>query len=250
MSAYEALAGSYDSLTQDIPYEQILDYMEALLQQHGASPETVLDLACGTGSLSVLMARKGYSVLAADASEDMLAMAWEKAAELERPPYFICQRMEHLSLPYGVDWVVCCLDSLNYVTDPKLCRQALHRIYRCLNPGGVLIFDINSEEKLRGLDGQVFLDENEHTYCVWRAEFDEKEHICYYGMDLFQKEGQLWRRSFEEHREYAYPAEQLIGWLQEAGFAEVEQYGDRKFTSPEPGEQRIFFYARKGQTNG
>ena len=100
MSAYEALAGSYDSLTQDIPYEEMMHYMESLLHRHGQTPETVLDLACGTGSMSVLLAKQGYQVLAADMSEDMLAMAWEKAAELqENPPYFICQRMEELQLP-------------------------------------------------------------------------------------------------------------------------------------------------------
>ncbi len=246
MGAYETLAGSYDSLTQDIPYEQILDYMEALLQRHGIRPETVLDLACGTGSLSVLLAKQGYQVLAADASEDMLAMAWEKASDLEQPPFFICQRMEQLRLPYGVDWVVCCLDSLNYITEPELCRKALRRVYESLHPGGVLIFDINTPEKLRGLDGQVFLDENDSTYCVWRAEFDQEENICYYGIDLFQKEGRLWNRSFEEHREYAYTVQELTEWLQEAGFVTVEQYGDRQFSAPQPGEQRIFFYAQKG----
>ena len=246
MSAYETLALSYDSLTKDIPYEQMLAYMEALLQRHGVRPETVLDLACGTGSMSVLLAKRGYQVLAADLSEDMLAMAWEKAAEMEENrPYFICQPMERLRLPYPVDLVVCCLDSLNYVTDPALCRQAMKRVWENLTPGGALIFDINSPEKLRGLDGQVFLDENEDAYCVWRAEFDREENICYYGMDLFQRQGSLWARSFEEHREYAYSVAQLTEYLKEAGFGIVEVYGDRSFEAPAPDEQRIYFYAQK-----
>ena len=248
MSAYEALAFSYDSLTQDIPYEQMLSYMEALLQRHGKQPETVLDLACGTGSMSVLMAKKGYRVLAADLSEDMLSMAWEKAAELEENrPYFICQPMEELQLPYEVDWIICCLDSLNYVTDPEKCREALKRCYEALAPGGSLIFDINSETKLKGLDGQVFLDENEDTYCVWRAEFDLEENICYYGMDIFQRDDDdTWLRSFEEHREYAYSVEQLTGYLRQAGFDTIEIYGDQSFEAPGAGEQRIYFYAQKG----
>ena len=247
MSAYEALAFSYDSLTQDIPYEQMLSYMEALLQRHGKQPETVLDLACGTGSMSVLMAKKGYRVLAADLSEDMLSMAWEKAEALEENrPYFICQPMEQLQLPYEVDWIVCCLDSINYVTEPEKCREALKRCHEALAPGGVLIFDINSEEKLRSLDGQVFLDENEDTYCVWRAEFDREENICYYGMDIFQREGDLWLRSFEEHMEYAYSVRQLTEYLRDAGFACVEVFGDGRFDAPKAGEQRIYFYAQKG----
>ncbi len=247
MSAYEALAGSYDSLTYDIPYGKMLDYMEALLQKHDLRPQSVLDLACGTGSMSVLLAKRGYQVLAADLSEDMLAMAWKKAAELENPPYFICQSMQRLCLPYAVDWVVCCLDSLNYVTDPADCRKAFQRVFASLSEGGAFIFDINSAEKLRSLDGQVFLDENEDTYCVWRAEFDAEENICSYGMDIFQRTGKdLWERSFEEHREYAYSVEQLTEWLREAGFAAVEVYGDRSFEAPQPGEQRIYFYAQKG----
>lgn len=247
MSAYEALAGSYDSLTYDIPYEQMLAYMEALLQRHGVQPETVLDLACGTGSMSVLLAKRGYRVIAADMSEDMLAVASEKASELEENfPLFICQRMERLRLPYQVDWVACCLDSLNYVTEPEKCREALKRACDSLGSGGVLIFDINSEEKLKGLDGQVFLDENEDTFCVWRAEFDREENICYYGMDIFQRDGEVWQRSFEEHREYAYSVEQLTEYLREAGFATIEIYGDRSFEAPTAGEQRIYFYAQKG----
>ena len=247
MSAYEALAFSYDSLTQDIPYEQMLTYMEALLQRHEVRPASVLDLACGTGSMSVLLAQKGYQVLAADMSEDMLSMAWDKASELEENrPFFICQPMQRLRLPKPVDWVVCCLDSLNYVTDPEHCREAIRRVYNNLSDGGAFVFDINSAEKLRGLDGQIFLDETEDTYCVWRAEFDEEENICYYGMDLFQKNGAVWERSFEEHREYAYTVEQLTAYLKEAGFAVIETYGDRTMELPGPGEQRIYFYAQKG----
>lgn len=245
MSAYDALAASYDGLTWDVPYEEILAYLQALLKRHGASPKSVLDLACGTGSLAVLLAKAGYRTLAADASEEMLAMAYDKASDLPDPPFFICQRMEALTLPEPVDWVVCCLDSLNYLTDPRDAAKALGRIYESLTDGGVLTFDINSEEKLRGLDGQIFLDENDESYCVWRAEFDESERICYYGMDLFQRQGKLWRRSFEEHREYAYTVSQLTEFLRAAGFSQIECYGDRQFTPPKAEEQRIYFYAAK-----
>ena len=252
MSAYEALAGSYDALTQDVPYEAILDYVEALLAHHGRQPETVLDLACGTGSLAALLAQKGYRVLAADASEEMLSMAYDKAQALDlpNPPFFICQRMEQLTLPEPVDLVVCTLDSLNYLTDPQDARRALGRIYENLNPGGAVIFDINTPEKLRSLDGQIFLDEDEDTYCVWRAEFDEAENLCYYGMDLFQRRGRLWQRSFEEHREYAYTPEALETYLREAGFQTICRYADRSLEPPAPGAQRIYFYGEKQSPEG
>lgn len=198
MNAYESLAGAYDGLTRDIPYEKILDFIEAVLQKDGKRPETVLDLACGTGSMSVLLAKRGYRVLASDISEEMLTVAAEKAMELEEnPPFFIHQSMQRLRLPQPVELVVCLLDSLNYLDEPADCPAAFRRVWQALTPGGVFLFDINTPYKLKELDGQVFLDETENSYCVWRAEFDAAENRCYYGIDLFRRQGALWARSFE-----------------------------------------------------
>jgi len=152
-----------------------------------------------------------------------------------------------LRLPRAVDLAVCALDSLDYITDPKDCKEAIRRVYKALNPGGCFIFDVNTPEKLRAMDGQVFLDEDEDVYCVWRGEFDGERNICSYGMDLFQRQGDLWLRSFEEHCEYAYDAETLIAFLRDAGFTSIRVYGDRVMESPRKGEQRIYFKARKGR---
>lgn len=249
MSAYESLAGAYDGLTQDIPYEKIFAFLETILRAAKKTPNSVLDLACGTGSMSLLLAKRGYRVLGADISEEMLTVAAQKACELpENPPYYICQPMQRLRLPKTVDLVVCLLDSLNYLKQPEDCRETLRRVYRSLAPGGMFIFDINTPEKLRALDGQVFLDENRETYCVWRAEFDETENCCYYGIDLFRKHGTLWERSFEQHCEYAYQPQELERWLLEAGFSKVQQFGDCTMTAPKTGEQRIYFAAYKEGT--
>ena len=247
MNAYGALAASYDRLTNDVDYEAVVEFYYQLLGLEGLKPRTALDLACGTGSVALLLARRGLDVVAVDMSEEMLCQAAQKAQDLAVPPRFVCQRLEELRLPRAVDLAICALDSLDYITDPALCRRAIHRIYRALNPGGCFIFDVNTPEKLMAMDGQVFLDEDEDVYCVWRGEFDRETNICSYGMDLFQREGNLWRRSFEEHREYAYSADQLVGWLREAGFTSVTVYGDRKLSPPEPGEQRIYIKARKGR---
>jgi ubiquinone/menaquinone biosynthesis C-methylase UbiE len=247
MDAYHALAQSYDRLTNDVDYEATVDFYFEILRREGLRPKTAVDLACGTGSVAVLLARKGLRVTAVDLSAEMLAEAAQKAADMENPPFFVCQPLQELRLPRGVDLAVCALDSLDYITDPDDCAEAIRRIYRVLNPGGIFIFDVNTPEKLRAMDGQVFLDEDEDVFCVWRGEFDEQTNICSYGMDLFQRQGSVWRRSCEEHREYAYTAEQLKGFLRQAGFTHIEVYADREFAAPQAGEQRIYMKARKGK---
>ena len=211
MSAYEALAGCYDELTYDIRYEKTLTFFERLCAREQCQPHLVLDLACGTGSLSMLLAGRGYRVIGADLSEDMLAEAERKARELPEcsRPFFICQPMQRLRLAEPVDAVICALDSLNYLTRPDDCRKTLRRVYNALKSGGLFVFDINTPTKLRGLDGQVFLDETDDSYCVWRTEFDAKKRLCFYGMDIFRLNGSLWDRSFEEHIEYAYEPDEL-----------------------------------------
>ena len=246
MGAYEALAASYDRLTNDVDYQATVDFYFEILKREGIAPRSAADLACGTGSVTALLARKGIPVTGVDLSEEMLTVAQQKTQELSPKPFFICQDLAELWLPRGVDLAVCALDSLDYITQPERCAQAIRRTYRILNPGGIFIFDVNTPRKLRAMDGQIFLDEDEDVYCVWRGSFDEEENICSYGMDLFQREGNCWRRSFEEHREYAYSRQQLTGYLKEAGFTHIRVYGDRKFSPPEPDAQRIYFSARKG----
>ncbi len=247
MDAYHNLASSYDRLTNDVDYQAVVDFYWQILEKERLQPETAVDLACGTGSVALLLAKKGLKVTAVDLSEEMLCQASQKAQGLKNPPRYICQPLQKLHLPRGVDLAVCALDSLDYITDPADCAEAIRRIYRVLNPGGCFIFDVNTPEKLQAMDGQIFLDEDEDVYCVWRGEFDEKSNICSYGMDLFQRHGNAWNRSFEEHKEYAYSAEQLVGFLKAAGFTSIRVYGDRKFSAPEQGEQRIYIKARKGK---
>lgn len=247
MGAYEALAGCYDRLTNDVEYEKIVAFYQEILDREKLNPKTAVDLACGTGSVSVLLARQGLGVTGVDMSVDMLTVACQKAQDMENPPLFVHQKLENLRLPRGVDLAVCALDSLDYIVEPEKCRQAIARAYKALNPGGIFIFDVNTPEKLRAMDDQIFLDEDDDVYCVWRGEFDDDTNICSYGMDLFRRAGPVWVRSFEEHQEYAYSREQLTSYLQDAGFTEIKVYGDREFREPVPGEQRIYFSARKGR---
>ena len=247
MDAYHELAQSYDRLTNDVDYDATVEFYYDILAREGISPRTAVDLACGTGSVALRLAQRGLQVTAVDLSWEMLMVAQQKAAEADVYPQFVCQPLQQLRLPRGVDLAVCALDSIDYILDPEDCKKAIQRVYKALNPGGCFIFDVNTPEKLRAMDGQTFLDEDEDVYCVWRGEFDEATNICSYGMDLFQREGNVWHRSFEEHREYAYSAEQLVAYLRAAGFTSIRVYGDRTFEAPETGEQRIYIKARKGR---
>ena len=245
--AYEFLAGCYDLFTADVDYPGWADYLERHFARCPIPVHTVLDLACGTGSLTLELARRGYELIGVDRSPEMLAQAAEKCRGV-RPvePIFLQQSMDKLDLYGTIDACVCCLDSVNYMTRPAALAQAFRRVHTFLMPGGVLLFDINTPEKLRGLDGQVFLDEREDAYVVWRAEFSPRRNLCTYGLDLFTLEADgRWSRREEVHEEYAYEPAQLEELLEQAGFRQIRQYGALKLRSPQPGEQRIFFAARK-----
>lgn len=248
MSSYDFLAGCYDRLTYDVDYPAWADYIEKHFQRRPLPGRTVLDLACGTGSLTRELALRGYEMIGVDLSPEMLAEAAEKnrgVGQIE--PIFLCQPMEKLDLYGTIDACVCCLDSVNYVTSPQKLQRAFARVHLFLMPGGLFLFDINTAEKLEGLDGQVFLDETEDAYCVWRAEFSRRSRICSYFMDIFQLDGDsgLWRRGEELHRERAYSIPELTAMLEQAGFHDIKTYGELKLRPPVPGEGRVFFAARK-----
>ena len=247
MASYEFLAGCYDELTTDVGYRSWAGYLEKHFARAGIPVRTVLDLACGTGSLTWELARRGYEMIGVDRSEEMLAQANEKGEDFtgERP-IFLHQSMDKLDLYGTIDACVCCLDSVNYVTQPKALLRAFQRVHLFLMPGGLFLFDINTPEKLEGLDGGMFIDETDDTYCVWRADYARRSRICTYGFDLFFRQADgLWRREEEVHEERAYAPEELTELLRAAGFTHIQQYGDRKLRHPKPGEGRIFFAARK-----
>ena len=248
MSSYEALARRYDALTADVDHDAWADYLEKHFRRSPLPIRTVLDLACGTGAITCLLARRGYEMIGVDLSAEMLSVAAEKARDLTGviPPLFLQQPMEDLDLYGTIDAGVCCLDSVNYVTRPKDLLRAFRRVHLFLEPGGLFLFDVNTPEKLEGLDGGMFIDETDDTYCVWRADYARRSRICTYGFDLFfREEDGLWRREEEVHQERAYTVEELTHMLREAGFVHIRPYGDRKLRPPKPGEDRIFFAARK-----
>lgn len=247
MSAYGDLAPFYDGLTGDVDYEAFAGFYEKVFSMYAVYPETVLDLACGTGTLTCLLAQRGYEMIGTDASADMLSVAQTKAGELSesaKQPMFLCQPMEELDLYGTVGAAVCSLDGLDYVPANVL-PEVFRRLHLFIEPGGVLVFDVNTPEKLRGLDGQMFVDENDDVFCVWRAEFDEEENACFYGMDIFSRAEDMWERSFEEHVEYAHGDKLLCGLLEQAGFSEIRVFEEGTDDAMPQDGGRIFISARR-----
>ena len=223
MSAYESLALVYDKFTADINYTDFADFYETSFQKRGKSVRRLLDLGCGTGTVTTILAQRGYALIAADPSPDMLCLAQEKlsALDLVQPPLLLCQSMTELALHGRVDAAISCLDAVNYLS-PAEVPAALQRLHRYLEPGGLFIFDIHSPARLRSLDGLTFVDEDENHLCLWRADFDEEENALFYGLDLFTRRGKLWERRFEEHIEYSHAPDWLLAQLTEAGFNKIE----------------------------
>ena len=220
MSCYRFLAPWYDKLTGDVPYERFADFYETEFRRNGGEFKLLLDLCCGTGTLTNTLSRRGYEMIAVDSSVEMLMEAQAKSAGLETPPLFLCQDAAALDLYGTVDAAVCSLDGMNYIP-PEDLPEVFRRLWLFVRPGGLLIFDIRTPEFLRSLDGDVFVDEQEDVLCLWRADFEEALPAIIYGMDIFSRHGALWQRESEEHVEYAHDPAALRGLLEQAGFHDV-----------------------------
>ena len=241
MSCYRFLAPWYDKLTGDVPYGDFADFYETEFRHIGGEFKLLLDLCCGTGTLTNVLSRRGYEMIAVDSSVEMLMEAQSKSAGLETPPLFLCQDAAALDLYGTVDAAVCSLDGMNYIP-PEDLPEVFRRLRLFVRPGGLLIFDIRTPDFLRSLDGDIFVDEQEDVLCLWRADFEEARPAIIYGMDIFSLERRgLWSRESEEHIEYAHTPEKLRALLEAAGFGSVAVRHD----CPQGDAGRIFITAKR-----
>lgn len=248
MSAYGALAAWYDALTRDVDYAAFADFYEQCFQQGRGACRTLLDFCCGTGTLTRLMAARGYEMIATDGSPDMLMQAQMHNADLPAeavPPLLLCQEASQLDLYGTVDAAYCSLDGFDYLPPEEL-PEVLHRLHLFVRPGGMLIVDIRDPASFRTLDGGTFVDETDDVLCLWRAEFDAAKQTMHYGMDLFTRAGELWARASEEHIEYAHTPERLAELLTQAGFLDVTVRRD----GPQADAGRIFLTAMRSLEYG
>ena len=243
MSAYDALAPWYDAFTRDVPYERYADFYERLFRENGGEFNLLLDLCCGTGSLALIMASRGYDMIAADGSEEMLMCAREKAyASGGAMPLFICQRAGELDLYGTVDAAYSSLDSLSYVDMDEL-DECFRRLRLFIRPGGLLAFDLRTDAFLRSMDGSVSVDETDDVFCLWRGRFDAEANALRYGMDIFSRvKVDMYEHSNEEHTEYAHSIDAVESLLARHGFVDVRTRPD----GPMAGPDRVFIVCERG----
>lgn len=246
MGIYGRFAEVYDRLMSDVDYRVRTAYLLKLFGMFGKKPSLLLDLACGTGGFSNEFALKGIEVIGVDASEEMLAVAGENSARLATDVLFLCQRAEELDLYGTVDGAVCCMDSLNHITDIKKLKLALKRVALFLEVGGLFIFDVNTVYKHREILGDnIFVIDEDDVYCVWQNTFNQKELTTDISLDFFVKSGDTYERFCEDFSERAYTDSQLREIIEECGFEIEAVLEDMSLNPPKDDCERTVWVLRK-----
>lgn len=247
MSAYNDFAAVYDRLMTDVDYKARTDYLLKLFGKYGKTPTLLLDLACGTGGFSNQMAKKGIEVIGVDMSEDMLGIARENSAEEGTDVLFLCQKAEELDLYGTVDGAICCMDSLNHITDIKKLKKAISKVSLFLEEGCLFIFDVNTVYKHEMvLADNTFVIEEDGIYCVWQNEYDSKKLTTHIYLDFFtEQEDGSYLRFNEDFCERAYTAQELKEILEDCGFEIVEIFGDMTNYPLSKTEERAIYITRK-----
>ncbi len=265
MEAYKSFAQVYDLFMDNVPYEEWNSYLVGLLKELGVAEGLVVDLGCGTGKMTRLLAEAGYDMIGIDNSEDMLAVAREAqmsvvadATESEQPEdtmtgerqiLYLLQDMREFELYGTVAAVVSICDSMNYILEEEDLLQVFKLVNNYLDPKGVFIFDLNTRYKYEELLGEVTISENrEEGSFIWDNFFDEEEDINQYDLTLFiREEGDLYRKYEETHFQKVYELETVKRLLKEAGLEFVAAYDAFTKEPVKPDSERIYVVARECQ---
>lgn len=250
MSGYSSLAMVYDRL-MEVDYSERAEYLLSLFSLHGGKYGTLLDLACGSGSLTLELARRGCDMVAVDGSEDMLSAAREKAAVQDANVLWLCQDMTELDLYGTVEGAVCTLDSLNHLPSAAAIEKTLCRLSLFVEPKGLFIFDVNTPYKHREVLGDnAFVYEEEEFLCAWRNRYTARDNKVTMWLDIFaQQEDGSYERYEDEITERAYSLKKWETMLKAAQFTPLAVYGDMTTAAPEKEEQRWVIVARNDTAN-
>ena len=254
MAGYSVFARYYDELTANIDYAKRAAYFNSIIKQYrSAEGGILLDLACGTGSISEEMARLGYDVIGVDYSDEMLGIALDKKFDSGLNIQYLCQDMRKLDMYGTIDITICALDSINHLPDIESVREVFKKVAFFSEVGGLFIFDVNTLYKHRRvLADNTFTYETENVYCIWENSLVPETDEVKMHLEFFEKEENgLYSRSSDSFSEKAYSEAELEQALTDAGFEIVAKYGDDTLEPPAPDCQRIVYAARcivNGQT--
>ncbi len=248
MSRYGEFAYVYDQLMADVPYDDWAEFFNQQVAKAKTKPDSILDLACGTGELSVRFAQEGFSVVGVDLSDDMLMVAQEKAAEAGLTLSLFQQNMAELELLKEFDCVVIFCDSLNYLQSDKEVQETIQRVYKHLKPGGLFIFDVHSVHKMKDVFGnQSFSYVDEDVSYIWNCTYDDTDTRVEHDITFFayNEEMDAYHRFDEVHAQRTWSIDHYQSWLSEAGFINIAVSADFKMSEPTSNSERIFFSAQK-----
>jgi len=247
MNAYSYFAQYYDLLTKNVEYGGRARYFHQIISRHLSPPAILLDLACGTGSLSLEFAALGYEVIGVDVSPEMLGVATEKSGAAGGGILFLCQDAARLDLYGTIDVCVCALDSINHFTGVKQLEQVFSRVALFTRPGGLFLFDVNTPYKHRHiLADSCFVYDLDEVYCVWQNSYRPQNDTVDIALDFFMPTGGgAYLRREERFSERIFSQELLEGLLRQCGFEVLGLWGDDSFAPPQPDAQRLIYAARK-----
>ncbi len=246
MSGYECFADYYDELTANVEYSKIANYILKILKLNNHNPGRVVDLACGTGSLTLELAKVGLDVIGVDSSCDMLSVARNKALEYDKNIFFICQKMQDLDLGQKVDTIICTLDSINHLERKEDVQKTFEKVSKNLKKGAYFIFDVNTIYKHDFiLANNTFVYETERVFCVWQNSLDDESHRVFINLDFFEEKNGVYFRNSEEFFENAYREEEIEHMLKKANLEVIDKYDDMTFEPSVKKSERIFYVTRK-----
>ena len=247
MEAYSGFAEVYDLFMDNVPYGEWCRYLAGLLRDFGVEEGLVLDLGCGTGTMTELLAGAGYDMIGVDNSEEMLEVAAAKREASGRDILYLCQDMREFELYGTVRAVISVCDSLNYILDTEDLTQVFRLVNNYLDPGGVFIFDLNTEYKYSQMGDETIAENREDGSFIWDNYYHREERINEYDLALFVREGGdgLYRKYEETHYQRAYLPEEIRRAGEEAGMEFVAFYDAFTKNSPRPDSERIYAVFRE-----
>lgn len=247
MDAYTSFARVYDTFMDNIPYEEWAVYLTGLLNEYGVNDGLVLDLGCGTGNMTELLAKEGYDMIGVDNAEEMLEIAMEKREKSGHDILYLLQDMREFELYGTVRAVVSVCDSVNYIDEEEDLTEVFRLVNNYLDPGGVFIFDFNTLYKYREILGDRTIAENrEDCSFIWDNYYYEEERINEYELSIFIREKEnLFRRYEETHFQRGYTLDEIIRMIKDSGLEFVTAYDAFTREAPKEDSERIYVIARE-----